>query len=236
MLREMRVSKSIFSNRFTLPWLSPSSLFSSATAAWRFGPNCAAAASVASELCNGWIFPFSVLRSCFREESPTAMKNASGSCQVTCLGIDPGQEVATRDSLTKTTAALGKTMQIVFMNRTFNHSRWILLVCSALAVLSKVDAGVITITRQDTGIISGSIPAYQYDLDGNFLGTIGPQGNSSFIQDIAYDPSTGDLWALIADPNDAAGATIANLTQGTSFLSGQSVFVDRGELTSLYFH
>ena len=36
------------------------------------------------------------------------MKYASSSCQGTCLGIDPGQQVATSDSLTVMTAAMGE--------------------------------------------------------------------------------------------------------------------------------
>lgn len=91
-----------------------------------------------------------------------------------------------------------------------------------------VHNGAATITRQDLGAISGSLPAYQYDSSGSFLGTIGPQGDANFIQDIAFDGGTGDLWALIVDGNNASGTTITNLTQGTGFLAGQSVFADRG--------
>ena len=97
-----------------------------------------------------------------------------------------------------------------------------------------VSGSIISITRQDVGITSGSLPAYQYDSAGNFIGTIGPQGDTNFIQDIAIDPLTGDLWALIADPNNSSATTIANLTQNTSFAAGQSVFVDRGANIAVY--
>ena len=110
----------------------------------------------------------------------------------------------------------------------------ILLTLGSILASCPANASVITITRQDTGNISGSLPAYQYDSAGNLLGTIGPQGNSSFIQDIAYDVATGDLWALITDANNAAAATIANLTQNTSFAAGVNVTFDRGANIAVY--
>ena len=110
-----------------------------------------------------------------------------------------------------------------------NTSFCISLTLGSILASSPANASVsIAITRQDTGNIFGSLPAYQYDSAGNLLGPIGPQGNSSFIQDIAYDSATGDLWALITNPNDASAATIANLTQNTSFAAGVDVFANKG--------
>jgi len=110
-----------------------------------------------------------------------------------------------------------------------NTSFCISLTLGSILASSPANASVsIAITRQDTGNIFGSLPAYQYDGAGNLLGPIGPQGNSSFIQDIAYDSATGDLWALITNPNDASAATIANLTQNTSFAAGVDVFANKG--------
>ena len=109
-------------------------------------------------------------------------------------------------------------------------------ICLTLASIfasCPANASMITITLQDTGNISGSLSARQYDSFGNFSGNIGPQGDSSFIQDITYDNITGDLWALITDANTSA-ATIANLTQNTSFAAGVNVTFDHGANIDVY--
>ncbi|UCE86982.1 MAG: PEP-CTERM sorting domain-containing protein [Deltaproteobacteria bacterium] len=94
-----------------------------------------------------------------------------------------------------------------------------------------IHGGVIAITRQDSQAISGALPVYLYDYAGTSLGTLGPPDTVSRIQDIAYDPATGDLYALI-DGN--AGDVVYNLTTGASFPTGVSVTLNGGGNIAIY--
>lgn len=91
----------------------------------------------------------------------------------------------------------------------------------------------VAVSPRDTTSISGAAPVERFDFDGNAVGTI-PIPDFRPVQDLAYDPDSGNLYALRVDPNTSV-SFISNLTTDTTVTaSGLSLFMDRDTDMAIY--